>query len=431
MLLAFGTAAFAADEDIYETADEFARAGDAVAMEQLYGEILLAKPGDIRALIGRATAYAWQGNYDAALSDYQSVLGREPRNIEALTGLGYVYAWDGNYAEAERTFQQALQLAPDNPGAKKGLGYTYLWSDRGEEALQVFSETAAVAPGDPESHVGVGQARMSLGQAQRASSAFEHALALDSEREDAALGLQAARQLPPLAELHVWGGNTSSGGDTGLRLLELASSINQQTRLWLRYDNSLSLDNPALARSSEKAETYYVGGLRQINPDWLVLVDLGMRDLPAGADQDLYKLELIRLLEGRSVKFGSQFGRHSDGFTEELFYGAYGFELGHGWRLEPTLFLSETGAMKDTEWRAVVNAEYQSADKWQLGLGAGVGDVSSDTPGVSGSVSVANARFSIPIANHHTLHFSLRYEDAPANDFTVAMLGLSLRLPRR
>lgn len=427
----FSSTTFAADQTLYTKAEAFAGAGDAAGMELVYEEILSSNPEDLRALIGRATARAWQGRYNDARIDYRRALAKDPRNLEALVGLGYAHAWDGSFDPAEDTFRRALEIAPNNIDARKGLGYTYLWSDRGDLALEIFSRMAREMPGDPESHVAVGLARLSLGQAGRASRSFEDALVLDPGRGDALSGLQAARHLPPLAELHLWGGNTSGGGDAGLRLVELATWLNARTRLGARYDNSLSLDNPALARSGQEAETYQLSLFRQLNDSWLGTVELGMRDLPGDADQDIYKLEVVRLLGHRTFKVGTQLSEHSAGYTEDLYYGAYGIQISDRWRLEPTLFIAQTGQMSDDEWRGIVNAEYVSPDGWSLGLGAGGGIVSSDMPALDGSVRVANARFSIPISAHHSVHFSVRYEDAPGNEFTVAMIGISLRLPRR
>ncbi len=41
-------------------------------------------------------------------------------------------------------------------------------------------------------------------------------------------------------------------------MAELASWLRPDTRLAIRYDNSLSLDNPALARAGVEAETWFL-----------------------------------------------------------------------------------------------------------------------------------------------------------------------------
>jgi tetratricopeptide (TPR) repeat protein len=240
-----GLPALAIAADRYYDADAKAARGDAAAAEAAYDKLLKKTPYDTRALNGRATARAWASKHDAAQSDYRAVLARDPNNLQALTGIGYSYAWNKQYTDAERSFKAALALAPDNAGATKGLGYTYLWSGRHTDARKVFEDASARWPNDAE-------IKTALAQAQPVAAVKETPQA-------------APRRM--WGELHVWAGTTSNG-DAGLRSVEAAYWPQDDWRLALRYDNSLSLDNPALARTGADAETYYASVLHQFNEHW-------------------------------------------------------------------------------------------------------------------------------------------------------------------
>ncbi len=416
--------------DLHELAESLARSGDIVDMEQVYGDLLERDPKDIRARLGRATARSWQGMHADAQADFEDVLRVEPENLPALIGIGYDLAWEGRYESSRSYFRRALAVAPDNTGASKGIAFSYLWAGQPAEALPAFEGVTQQAPGDAEAYVGIGQAHLALGHAERAANAFEHAEGMAPERTDAVEGLKAAYGYPALVELNVWGGYTSSTDESGLRLVELASSVRPDWRVWARYDNSLTLDNPALARSGVESETYSVGTLFNLNRDLLMSLEAGYRDLPENENQTIVKGELIYLIEDQSIKLGTQVSPSSEGYTDLLLFTEYGFPVSRRWRLAPAFFYSRTGEAKDQEYRGVIDAGYVSPDRWKLNLGGAVGAVNSSTPGVSGGVYVARAELRIPFAKYHSVNLAVRYESNPTNDFTIGMVGLSFGWPR-
>jgi hypothetical protein len=243
----------------------------------------------------------------------------------------------------------------------------------------------------------------------------------------------ALAEAPPAVELHVWAGNEADdSGAFGLRSVEAAWWATEQDRLGVRYDNSLSLDNPTLARAGVDAEAYFVSYLHDFDGRFLLSGEVGQRDLPDG-DQDIYKAEGVVFNDGTAFKLGVQ---HSPtdtiaaDYDDTVVWGQVNFALNDQWRLEPALYLSETGATGDEEWRAAIYAEYNPGAAWQLGIGAGYGEVDSDIVGASGEVFNAHARVSVDVLEHHSLHFQIRYEDAPLTNYTVGLVGVSLRLPR-
>jgi hypothetical protein len=248
-------------------------------------------------------------------------------------------------------------------------------------------------------------------------------------------GAGATYAEPPRAELHVWAGNEAGdSSEVGLRSVEAAIWPSSLDRIGLRYDNSLSLDNPALARQGIDAEAYFVSYLHDFQGRFLLQGEIGHRDLGNGSDQQIYKAEGVFFNEGRALKLGAQVSPTSapaGDYTDTLVYGAYNLAVSDRWRLEPALYLSESGAAGDQEWRVAGYAEYNPpSEAWQLGIGAGFGQVDSDLAGATGDVVNAHTRLTFNVLENHSIHFQVRYEDAPLQEYTTALVGVSFRLPR-
>lgn len=239
---------------------------------------------------------------------------------------------------------------------------------------------------------------------------------------------------PPKAELHVWGGNeVGDSSAVGLRSVEVGVWATKKDRFGARYDNSLTLDNPALARQGIDAEGYFVSYLHDFNGRFLLSGEVGTRDLPNGGDQKIYKGEAVVFNKGDAIKVGAQVSPTSTrtgDFEDTVAWGQYNFAVGKHWRLEPGLFVSETGATEDREWRAAAYAEYTPSSKWQLGVGAGFGDIDAAAPAASGEVVNAHARLTLNVLKHQSVHFQVRYEDAPLQSYTIGLVGVTFRLPR-
>ena len=431
-------------QSLHDMAQEQARSGDITGMADSYLKILKQNPDDITARLGYATANSWLGQHDEAQEQFNRVLDQQPSNLEALSGLGYDYAWSGQYDKAEKTFNNALSLAPENLGVHKGLAFTYLWSKQYEKSLAIFDRLGEENPVDAEIQAARGQALLALDDDEAAAAAFSMALELDAGREDAKNGLKTIEQRaieqeitgqnPRTGEgdtafdISAWYGNTSDGGGSGLREIILGYKLSSDYRLWFRFDDSLSLDNPALARSGEKVETFYLGLQTRIGTDWSGVFEIGHRDLPDNADQQIYKFEGIKTQSSRSYKFGVQLSPHSEDYTDKLVFASTGYPLNTSWKLEPVLYLSSSGAIHDKEIRAVLFAEYMAPERWSIGLGAGLGRISSDNAATEGDVSTANALFSYAINQKTRVNLAARYEDSPTNSFSTLLAGLTVQL---
>lgn len=414
--------------DPYAEAADAARHGDHILMQQRYERILTAHPDDVRALNGKATAQAWRGNYFAAIETYQQALAHEPDNIESLVGIGYAFSWARDYDYAIDSFEKALAIAPDHLDARKGLAYVALWSGDAGTARERFAALLSAHGDDADLAVALGQANLQDGRARAAIRAFDHALALQPGRNDAMAGRRAALGGAPLVEVSAWFGSTSSA-DSGLRLAELGWWARQDTRLALRYDDSLSLDNPAVVRSGERAETLTAGVQQRFGERLTGLVEVGTRTLPDG-DENLVRAEVVLHNLPGKVTLGAQLGDHELGYEDNLYYLGFGFGLGERWQLENNNYFSMTGSEQDKEWRSVLNVLYESAAGWNAVIGGGGGEVNYGGLASPDSVTVAHAMFTMPVFGFHRAHLAVRHEKLPGEDVNVAMLGFTYRLPR-
>lgn len=410
-------------------AQQAMQAGEGEAAEAAWSNVLARDANNLAALIGRGTARGWLSDWEGAEADLARALTIAPDNLEALNAMGYVMAWSGRHAEAERYFNRLAQLAPDNRSAPNGLAYNALWAGENAEAEERFARIAYENPLDAEPMVGVGMARLAQGHAVGSADAHRDALERDPDSEDARRGLHAAYDYPALAELSIWGGDTSGGGDAGLRMVELASWVTPRTRIWARYDDGLTLDNPVLARSGANATTYSLGIHQEFAPGIIAIAEAGYRDLPAGENQEVFRLEGVYVSEVGASKIGAQLSPHSAGYTDRLFYASQSFNLGDNFRVEPSIYFGTTGAARDDEWRAVGYGEYSTGD-WTLGLGAGLGQVSSVNPLAEGDIFTVFGNASVRVGGWHRLHLSVTHEDAPLSQFTRVLVGVTLRLPR-
>lgn len=422
------TQAAGADDAGFEQAEAAARSGDLHAMQQAYEGILADDPENIRALNGLATALAWRGNYAAAERTYADILARQPDDVEALTGLGYARAWGGRYDAALTAFERARSVAPDRLDARKGEAYAYLWSGDYARAEQAFAGLADDNPDDAEILTALGQARLGRGRNRAAAASFDRAIVADPSRGAAIDGRRAAWNATPLFEASAWYGSASNA-DAGLRLVELAWWMNADTRLSARYDDSLSLDNPALARSGESARTWFVAAMHRFGDRWSGSADLGLRELPDG-DQLLYRGEMVWSHQRAQVTLGAQLGDHDLGYQERLGYVGFAVPVGARWRLESNTYFAELGADAVGEWRTIFNTEYRAESGWSLLVGGGAGRTEDTVVAPGQDIRVAHAVAFVPVFGYHRLNITLRREEVGAERFDVAMLGFTYRLAR-
>jgi Tfp pilus assembly protein PilF len=436
-------------------AARLAATGNHARAETVYDSVLAIDPNIIAARLGRAYVRSWQRKDSLARQDFQTVLRADSANVSALTGLGYNYAWGGAWDDAEARFHQALRIAPSSIDAARGLAYVALWRGDAREAVHRFQSVAELHPHDAETQVGLGQAEIAAENPARARTAFQRALSLDPGRADARNGLAATRTVtrPPF-ELSLWGGYTSfsdasdiptTGGGTsgiGVRFAEVAYWPTPTTRVWVQYENGLSLDNVTFVRAGKTAPSFYLGGFTNYGDGrYTSRLEAGYRRLPGDIDQGMVRAEqVINLQPSGTVKLGGWIGPRSDHHTEWLGYGAFGWQLTPHLRVEPTIFYSRSGVPGESERRLLLYGEYAfpSGVKLGTGIAGGIATPASvpsllpvdplaatqENQKLWDAFLIAEAPFGV-----HRAHLLLRHQQIlHSTGLTVVALGFTLGL---
>ncbi len=407
--------------------------------EAIYNDLLKKYPGNIEVLLARGTVCSYQKKYAEAQTDFQNVLRSDSTNISALIGLGYNFAWSGAYSQAETQFQKALTVAPNQIDARKGLAYTALWSDNAETAVQRFEALSADYPNNAEIKVGLGQALAKAKREKDAKRAFRAALEIEPNREDAKQGLSGTAtpsdSYTPRIDFTLLGGYTSTKNEgvvgrensTGVRFAEIAVEPTRNTRVWFQYDNGLSLDNFALARTNRNIPTYFVGGLVSYKKHYLSKFAFGWRNLPNNVKQKLYDVEQVFFLpKGYSYNIGAIIGPRSDNRTETIFHTGVGIPVKERFRLEPTFFYAQSGIAGEKQVRGLLAGEYAFQNGVKLNAGFAAGREFRQTPLTNRTVTDTFGKISFPLGKHIRPQFMIRHEAIGNSSNTIFTFGFTL-----
>ena len=128
------------------------------------------------------------GRFAQAEVHYKKALKLVHKDPRIWNDAGYSYYLQGRFAEAEIAFKTALKLAPDDDRIKTNLGLALAAAGRSEEALPLLSRST----GDAIGHANLGYLLAATGQLDLARQQYETALAL---RPDLALARRALVQL--------------------------------------------------------------------------------------------------------------------------------------------------------------------------------------------------------------------------------------------
>jgi tetratricopeptide (TPR) repeat protein len=192
-----------------------------------------------------AVALSHAGKYTAAEKIFVKLIAENGANTGLLIASGFNNAWNKEYAAAKQRFLKAQQLEPANMDAAKGLAYTYLYEGSFSKAASQFELLILRQPSSEEFHMAAGLAYMNLHKRNKAAEHFKKILQFNSKNEEAQQYLNEIKNNTGVLEIASMAGLSGSGGQTkfGLRQLQLGYQVNPENLLYVRYDNSLSLDN--------------------------------------------------------------------------------------------------------------------------------------------------------------------------------------------
>ena len=121
----------------FRTALAFVDRAGAVADAE---EALRLKPDDPTALLNRASALAWLGDFEGALAGYSRVLELDPGLLVARLNRANVLYQQGSFPESETEYGLAIQGDPDYAVAYLGRANARVAMERWGDAASDFDE---------------------------------------------------------------------------------------------------------------------------------------------------------------------------------------------------------------------------------------------------------------------------------------------------
>ncbi len=174
---------------------------------------LVADPADVAALVGRAAAYARQGDltqaiadctraihlrpddaalhrrrgllharagaHDTAIADFTESLRREPRNLEALANRALSHAQRREYDRAIEDYTEAIHLNPRDAALYYNRGNAHYCKAEYDRAVADYSEAVRLDPRNAWAYGNRGKANALRGEHARAVADFGRVLHLD------------------------------------------------------------------------------------------------------------------------------------------------------------------------------------------------------------------------------------------------------------
>jgi len=125
-----------------------------------------------------------QGDYTAAIKDYQRVLKLHPEMAELRANLGAALAHEGRFQEAITEDRLALSAMPGNAQIKMNLGLAYFKKGDYAKAEEVFRQIHQVEPDNPQIAILLGDSEVRSGQAQAAVAMLTPLEAGNSQNPD-------------------------------------------------------------------------------------------------------------------------------------------------------------------------------------------------------------------------------------------------------
>jgi predicted Zn-dependent protease len=130
--------------------------------------LLVLRPGDVYAGVGRAKALADLGRKNAAIKGLQQVLADHPQHAASWYQLAYLLESTARHAESEPAFRAALAIEPAMDQAWYGLAMWLVREERLTDAVTALEHTTRLQPLSPHGWYQLGKTHAKLAQPEQA-----------------------------------------------------------------------------------------------------------------------------------------------------------------------------------------------------------------------------------------------------------------------
>jgi len=197
------------------TAVRLHQAGQLVAAEACYRQVLAVQPNLAEGHYNLGNALTAQGKLDEAIAAYRQAIGIKPDFAEAHSNLGFHLAAQGkpddaiaayrqairirsNYAEAHynlgnalsgqrkldeaiAAYRQAIRIDPDLASAHSNLGNALTAQSKLDEAIAAYRQAIRIKPDFAKAHSNLGNALAGQGKLDEAVAAYRQAIRIKSD----------------------------------------------------------------------------------------------------------------------------------------------------------------------------------------------------------------------------------------------------------
>ena len=184
-----------APDDAVGLAVALHREGDVAKAEEIYRQVLEARPGHPGANQFLGILLHARGEREEGVRRIRKAAKAMPGDAGVWINLGNVLVESGDIEGAEDAYRRSLKIAPDNAMAHGNLGYLLRHLRRNRQAEAAFRKAIDLDPDRFNAWHGLGELLRVRGRPEEAVSCLERALKLAPERLDtrAALGSAYAR----------------------------------------------------------------------------------------------------------------------------------------------------------------------------------------------------------------------------------------------
>ena len=406
------------------------------AAETALAKLTEAYPDFMPAKLLQAHNHSWQQQFGRAIQEFKAILKIDPTNEDALIGLGYAYAWSGDTPKAIYTFQKVLQKNGSNEEARKGLGHVYLIAGDGEAAVLIFQSLIDDFPNKIDYFIGIGQTHLLLGQSKRARKSLQKALAIDPSNQKAQDLFNRIRTVNSNFEVDVWGGYSKVGTESlyGLRLLQASWHLAPSFTTYVKYDNTLSLDNIDFVLRRQGAASAWIGAVAGWNEQLSSRLEYGQRFFPERNTQHLFKAEQVFYTESAvNFKLGGFAGFAPDTPAEWFINTGVYVPLGSVFSFETSYFYSRDGNSDQAQHRGLLSAKLRHPKGYEMTVGGFYGKPNLNTefiPGAEDRIAGAFLVGLFPFSKMVWGQLAINREYGVFDESTVFAAGIKIRMEK-
>ena len=122
--------------------------------------------------------FYFNGNYNAAISDYSQAIELNPQNAIAYRNRGTAYANLKEYSRASNDFSKVIELEPNNYAAYIGRGASYIYLQKYNSAIKDLTRAIEINPNDSLAYYNRGICYQAINNVERAQADFNKARSL-------------------------------------------------------------------------------------------------------------------------------------------------------------------------------------------------------------------------------------------------------------